>query len=82
MTITRPARGWTFATPVPHPGEILNEEFLVPYRMSMNRLALGLHVSVSRIADILKRRRGRHSPAALRLFRHNARVLDQSPDHL
>jgi addiction module HigA family antidote len=67
MSITRPTRGWTFTTPVPHPGEILNEEFLVPYGISMNRLALGLHVAVSRISDILKGRRGITADTALRL---------------
>jgi addiction module HigA family antidote len=67
MTITRPARGWTFTTPVPHPGEILNEEFLAPHGISMNRLALGLHVTVSRISDILKGRRGITADTALRL---------------
>ncbi len=35
--------------------------------MSMNRLALGLHVSVGRIADILKGRRGITADTALRL---------------
>jgi addiction module HigA family antidote len=67
MSITRPARGWTFTTPLPHPGEILKEEFLVPHGISMNRLALGLHVAVSRISDILKGRRGITADTALRL---------------
>jgi plasmid maintenance system antidote protein VapI len=35
-----------------HPGEILREEFIVPLGLSMNRVAIDLRVSVTRIADI------------------------------
>ncbi|HEX4583083.1 MAG TPA: HigA family addiction module antitoxin [Acidobacteriaceae bacterium] len=67
MSIARPARGWTFTTAVPHPGEILREEFLVPHRISMNRLAQGLHVTAGRISDIVNGRRGITADTALRL---------------
>lgn len=67
MSIIRPERGWTFATPVPHPGEVLQEEFLVPHGISANSLALSLHVAVSRISDILRGRRGITADTALRL---------------
>jgi antitoxin HigA-1 len=40
---------------------------MVPHGISMNRLALGLHVAVSRISDILKGRRGITAVTALRL---------------
>jgi plasmid maintenance system antidote protein VapI len=33
-----------------HPGEILNEDFVMPYGLSMNKLALELRVAVTRIA--------------------------------
>ncbi len=36
-----------------HPGEILREEFMKPLGLSMNKLAMDLHVPVTRIAEIL-----------------------------
>jgi antitoxin HigA-1 len=41
-----------------HPGEILMEDFMKPHKLSMNKLALGLRVPVTRIADIVAARRG------------------------
>ena len=34
-----------------HPGEILREEFMLPLRLSMNRVAMDLRVPVTRIAE-------------------------------
>jgi len=53
-----------------HPGEILNEDFMKPHKLSMNRLALDLRVPVTRIADIVAERRGITSDTALRLGRY------------
>jgi len=53
-----------------HPGEILNEDFMRPYGLSMNKLALELRVPVTRIADIVAERRGITSDTALRLARY------------
>ncbi|MGB8540810.1 MAG: HigA family addiction module antitoxin [Candidatus Acidiferrales bacterium] len=53
-----------------HPGEILNEDFVRPYGLSMNKLALELRVPVTRIADIVAERRGITSDTALRLGRY------------
>ena|SRR5579859_2315585 len=53
-----------------HPGEILREEFMQPLRLSMNKLALGLRVPVTRIADIVAERRGITADTALRLARY------------
>ena len=53
-----------------HPGEILSEDFLKPYRLSMNKLALDLRVPVTRIADIVAERRGISPDTALRLGRY------------
>ena len=36
-----------------HPGEILSEEFMAPLGLSMNKMALGLRVPVTRIANIV-----------------------------
>ena len=53
-----------------HPGEILTEDFMKPYRLSMNKLALDLRVPVTRIADIVALRRGISPDTALRLGRY------------
>lgn len=53
-----------------HPGEILSEEFMKPYRLSMNKLALDLRVPVTRIADIVAERRAITPNTALRLARY------------
>jgi len=53
-----------------HPGEILREDFMKPYRLSMNKLALDLRVPVTRIADIVALRRGISPDTALRLGRY------------
>ena len=53
-----------------HPGEILRAEFMEPIQLSMNRLALDLHVPVTRIAEIVHERRGITPDTALRLARY------------
>ncbi len=53
-----------------HPGELLREEFMVPLGLSMNQLALDLHVPVTRIAQIVHERRGITPDTALRLGRY------------
>lgn len=58
-----------------HPGEILREEYLVPYGMSGNALALELHVPANRITEILNGKRAVTADTALRL----ARYFDTTP---
>ena len=53
-----------------HPGEILREDFMRPLGLSMNRLALDLRVPVTRIAEIVHKRRGVTPDTALRLGRY------------
>ena len=53
-----------------HPGEILREEFLVPLGMSAHSLAKALHVTPSRVNDIVHERRGITADTALRLSRY------------
>jgi len=53
-----------------HPGEILKEDYLVPFQMSVNALAKALHVTPSRINDIVLGRRGITPDTALRLARY------------
>ena len=49
------------------PGEILLEEFMVPYEISQNKLARDLDVPVGRINDIVKGKRAITTDTALRL---------------
>ena len=53
-----------------HPGEILKEEFMVPLSLSINKMAMDLRVSVTRIADIVNERRGITADTALRFARY------------
>jgi antitoxin HigA-1 len=53
-----------------HPGEILREEFMLPLKLSMNKLALDLHVPVTRIAEIVREKRSITPDTALRLARY------------
>jgi addiction module HigA family antidote len=53
-----------------HPGEILNEEFLIPFKISQYRLALDIHVSPRRINEIVHEIRGITADTALRLEKY------------
>ena len=53
-----------------HPGEILREDFMRPLGLSMNKLAMDLHVPVTRVAEIVHERRGITPETALRLGRY------------
>jgi addiction module HigA family antidote len=53
-----------------HPGEILREEFLLPYEMSGSALAQALRVPANRINGILNGARAVTADTALRLARY------------
>src|ERR1700687_3981310 len=53
-----------------HPGETLRADFMEPLGLSMNRLALDLHVPVTRIAEIVHERRAITPDTSLRLARY------------
>lgn len=53
-----------------HPEEILLEDFMKPAGISINRLALNLHVPVTRISGIVNEARGISADTALRLARY------------
>lgn len=55
--------------PAIHPGEMLREEFLVPMGLSAHALAMAIQVPATRIAEIVKERRGISGDTALRLAR-------------
>ena len=50
-----------------HPGEILNEEFLVPMGITQHRLANDIKVSPPRISAIIRGKRSISADTALRL---------------
>ena len=70
MSIKRPEGGWRITRTPVHPGEMLREEFMKPLGISINALALELHVPVTRISEIVNERRGITADTALRLARH------------
>lgn len=53
-----------------HPGEILREEYLVPLNMSVNALATALHLTASRVNEVVREKRGVTPDTALRLSRY------------
>ena len=53
-----------------HPGEVLREDFMKPLELSVNKLALELHVPATRISEIVHERRRITAETALRLARY------------
>lgn len=58
-----------------HPGEVLNEEFLIPLHISQNALARAMKVPPRRINEIVHGQRAITADTALRL----SRVLGTTP---
>ena len=55
--------------PLPHPGEVLKEEFLIPMGLSVYALAKAIHAPRSRLNDICHGRQSITPAMALRLGR-------------
>ena len=53
-----------------HPGEILSEEFLIPFNISAYRLAKDIEIPQTRISEILKGNRRITADTALRLSKY------------
>jgi addiction module HigA family antidote len=53
-----------------HPGEILRSEFMEPLGLTAYRLAKELHISVPRVNDLVRGKRGITADTALRLSRY------------
>lgn len=53
-----------------HPGEVLREDFMKPLHLTVNKLALELHVPATRIGEIVHGRRRVTAEIALRLARY------------
>ena len=56
--------------PPVHPGEVLREDFMKPLGLTVNKLALELHVPATRIGEIVHERRRVTAETALRLARY------------
>ena len=56
--------------PPVHPGEVLREDFMKPLNLTVNKLALELHVPATRIGEIVHERRRITAETALRLARY------------
>jgi antitoxin HigA-1 len=76
MTFKRPASGRNIQRVTTHPGEMLREEFLVPFGISQNALAMRIRVPATRIGEIIHGKRSITPDTALRL----ARFFGNSPE--
>lgn len=56
--------------PPVHPGEILKHDFMVPFGLSANQLALALQVATNRITHIINGQRSITAETALRLSQY------------
>ena len=56
--------------PVPHIGEVLNEEFLEPLNITQNALAVAIGVPTNRINAIVRGQRGITADTDLRLTKY------------
>jgi addiction module HigA family antidote len=53
-----------------HPGEVLNDEFLIPMGLSQNKVALDIRVPARRINEIVHGKRRITADTALRLAKY------------
>ena len=53
-----------------HPGEVLREDFMEPFALSVNALSNAIGVSPAQISDIIHGQRGITAETALRLARY------------
>lgn len=55
--------------PPTHPGEVLLEDIMKPLGLSANKVAMAIRVPLSRVTEIIGRRRAVSADTALRLAR-------------
>ncbi|KJV36901.1 HigA family addiction module antitoxin [Luteibacter yeojuensis] len=56
--------------PPVHPGEVLREDFMRPYALSANSLAIAIGVTAARVNELVTGKRGITADTALRLARY------------
>ncbi|UPG88565.1 HigA family addiction module antitoxin [Luteibacter aegosomaticola] len=56
--------------PPVHPGEVLREDFMKPFGLSSNALALAIGVTAARVNELVSGKRGMTADTALRLARY------------
>jgi len=56
--------------PPVHPGEVLREDYLKPFGLSSNALALAIGVTAARVNELVSGKRGITADTALRLARY------------
>ena len=76
MRSTSKSRTTIDLLPNPHPGEILKEEFLIPFELSANRLAKAIGVPTNRITEIVNGTRGITGKTAVLL----SHAFDTTPE--
>lgn len=59
-----------------HPGKFLEKNYLLPMDLSMNRLAMRMQITTTRISEIVRGKRGITADTALRL----SKVLGTTPE--
>ena len=74
--LKKPKTGWNLQRVTTSPGEMLQEEFMLPMGISQNQLASDLRVPPGRINQIVKGKRAVTSDTALRL----AKYFGNSPE--
>ncbi len=55
-----------------HPGEVLREEFLIPYGLTQSELAKSIHTSFRAVNELVNEKRGITPEMALRLSKYFA----------
>ena len=53
-----------------HPGEVLREDYLIPFGLSVNALSIALGVPATRVHEIVKERRAITADTAARLAKY------------
>ncbi|MGN6482193.1 HigA family addiction module antitoxin [Luteibacter sp.] len=56
--------------PPVHPGEVLREDYMKPFGLSSNALALAIGVTAARVNELVSGKRGITADTALRLARY------------
>ena len=76
MSITRPEGGWNITRTPVHPGEMLREDFMTDYGLTVVSLAKALGTTRQTVNELLRERRAVTPAMALKL----ARLFGNTPE--